>query len=188
MIYTEVLFIVLLVLAWLTTELFRPWPICREWLIIAFSFVVVASWGLFSLALLLVVAFLNFGAIQLASRLSPSPVRTGILAAAVVFDLAALATFKYAAFLKVNLQFLFDLSPLVPTIGIPLAISFYTFHLISYIVDFGRGSSRVLALRPYLFYLSFFPHVVAGPIVRTWQLVPQLRQNRRLKNDLAFES
>jgi alginate O-acetyltransferase complex protein AlgI len=186
MIYTDVLFIVLLLLAWLITEFVRPWPAFREWLIISFSFVVVASWGLFSLGLLLAVAALNFAAIRLAATLLDSRLRTAVLGAAVLVDLAALAAFKYAAFLKVNLQFLFDLTPFVPTIGIPLAISFYTFHLISYVVDFGQGRSRVMALRPYLFYLSFFPHVVAGPIVRTWQLVPQVGRNRRLKNDLAF--
>jgi hypothetical protein len=68
-------------------------------------------------------------------------------------------------------------------IGVPLAISFYTFHIISYLVDVYRGKPKALGFGPYLFYLSFFPHVIAGPIVRTWQLVPQLRLTRRVAAD-----
>src|SRR6201999_3001469 len=89
-------------------------------------------------------------------------------------DLGALAAFKYSRL------------HVTTSLGIPLAISFYTFHIISYLVDIYRGKTREVTFGRYLFYLSFFPHVIAGPIVRTWQLVPQLRLTRRVSADWAI--
>jgi alginate O-acetyltransferase complex protein AlgI len=71
-------------------------------------------------------------------------------------------------------------------LGIPLAISFYTFHLISYAVDVTKGRTRKLSIREYLFYLGFFPHVIAGPIVRAWQMVPQIGKVRRIQGDISI--
>jgi alginate O-acetyltransferase complex protein AlgI len=185
MIYTDVLFIGLLASVWLTTEALRPWRSTREWAIIIFSLFVIATWGLFSLVLLLAVATTNFAIVRLAISLEQRQ-RSLLLGVAVALDLAALATFKYAGFFETTLDTLLHVKLPVLSLGLPLAISFYTFHLISYLVDLGRGKTRVLNLRQFLFYVTFFPHVIAGPIVRTWQLVPQLGKNRRLRRDLPF--
>jgi alginate O-acetyltransferase complex protein AlgI len=154
----------------------RPWPLCRQWFLTIFSLFVILTWGAYSLALFLIVAVVNFFAARQLARRSGIAAKT-ILAASIGVDLAALGAFKYSTFLHL------DLGWLTGAIGIPLAISFYTFHIISYLVDIYRGKTVPMAFGRYLFYLSFFPHVVAGPIVRTWQLVPQLRFTRRVSAD-----
>ncbi|MEQ9323669.1 MAG: MBOAT family O-acyltransferase [Polyangiaceae bacterium] len=69
----------------------------------------------------------------------------------------------------------FKVDPLA--IGLPIGISFYTFQSISYVVDVYRGRLKPCeGLREYALYLSFFPQIVAGPIVRGDELLPQLRR------------
>jgi alginate O-acetyltransferase complex protein AlgI len=170
--YTETLFLFIFPFVVLASLALRPWPTVRQWFLTIFSLFVILTWGFYSLALFGVIAIANFFAAHLlASR--TGTVAKVILICALVFDLGALATFKYS-----RLQ-------VATSLGIPLAISFYTFHIISYLVDIYRGRTREIAFGRYLFYLSFFPHVVAGPIVRTWQLVPQLRFTRRVAADWA---
>lgn len=183
--YTDVLFILLLACVCVLCRLLRPWPRLREWTLIAVSLLIVASWGMFSLSLMLAIAAINFAAIAIASRLD-LPQQRAILIAAVVFDLAALAFFKYAGFVILSLEDISGARLRVPALGLPLGISFYTFHLISYLVDSLRQKTRPLSLRRYLFFLTFFPHVIAGPIVRIWQLPSQLGRDRRLRGDLLF--
>jgi len=110
-----------------------------------------------------------------------SKVALGILIAA---NIATLATFKYANFFGSNLHALTGWIIAAFPLGIPIAISFYTFHIISYLVDVRAGKIRHAGFRQYLFYLSFFPHVVAGPIVRGWQLLPQIGHVRKVRTDL----
>ncbi|HKT17683.1 MAG TPA: MBOAT family O-acyltransferase [Stellaceae bacterium] len=184
MIYTDILFVLIFVLLCLLSRALRPWPELREWTIIVVSLIVVVSWGMFSLVLLLAVAAINFAAAW-AAPAAPGR-RRAIVLAAIAFDLAALALFKYGSFIATNLGVAFDTKLRAPALGIPLAISFYTFHLISYHVDGLRRKIPPLPLRQYLFYLCFFPHLVAGPIVRTWQLPSQLGHVRRVGGDLLF--
>ena len=67
------------------------------------------------------------------------------------------------------------LHPDTPVLDIllPVGISFFTFHAISYVVDVGRGDIEPIGYADVLLYMSFFPHLVAGPIVRVDELVPQ---------------
>jgi alginate O-acetyltransferase complex protein AlgI len=173
--YTETLFIFIFGFVALASLALRPLPVIRQWFLTIFSLFVILTWGVYSLALFVVIAVANF----LAARLLAS--RTGLIARTILIgtiacDLAALATFKYSGFM--HLRF-------TSVVGIPLAISFYTFHIISYLVDIYRRKTIEVTFGRYLFYLSFFPHVIAGPIVRTWQLVPQLRFTRRVAADWA---
>ena len=86
---------------------------------------------------------------------------------AVAVNLGVLAVFKYAGFLVSNLNALTGLSLRVPAIALPIGISFFTFQALSYVIDVYRG--QVAAQRNYakvLLYISFFPQLIAGPIVR----------------------
>jgi len=186
MYFTDDVFIALFAILLIASYLLRRFPAFREWLIIAFSAMVIASWGLFSLVLFFSVLAINFVATRAIAH-STLPVSRFIVVIMIVFDVALLAIFKYSAF--VNQMFLHIFSTNVfPqfTLGIPLAISFYTFHLISYIVDVHKGRVKIAGLRQYVFYLSFFPHVIAGPIVRAWQLMPQVGKTRSLTSDLPM--
>ena len=86
---------------------------------------------------------------------------------AVVFDLSCLVVFKYAGFLVENFHALFSLSLPVPQIALPIGISFYTFQILSYVVDVKRGSVAVQhSFARFLLYVTLFPQLIAGPIVR----------------------
>jgi len=183
--YTDTLFLLIFAAVCIVTWLLRPWPVIKEWFLIGFSLFVIATWGYFDLALFLAVIGVNFFAAFTMSRVRHEKSRY-ILTAFIIVDLATLATFKYANFIGGNLGAIMGLKiPSFP-LGIPLAISFYVFHLISYLVDIHAGRVKVATLREYTFYLSFFPHVIAGPIVRAWQLVPQIGKDRRVATDFAM--
>ena len=89
------------------------------------------------------------------------------LVLAVVVNVGVLAVFKYAGFLMSNLNALTGLALPVPAIALPIGISFFTFQALSYVIDVWRG--QVAAQKNYakvLLYISFFPQLIAGPIVR----------------------
>ena len=102
------------------------------------------------------------------------------LAAAVTLDLGALAVFKYAAFLTgsvtAGLAALgLDVAPAALDLGFPLGVSFYVFSSLTYSIDVYRGRCAPAdRLLDYAAYVSFFPKLVAGPIARARQFLPQL--------------
>ncbi len=114
--------------------------------------------------------------------------------AAVVVHLALLGFFKYYGFFVDSVadatqSIGLNLSPPILEIALPVGISFFTFHALSYVIDIGRGELEPLRLDEHALYLSFFPHLVAGPIVRASELGPQLRQRpdpRRVPSGEAF--
>jgi alginate O-acetyltransferase complex protein AlgI len=97
--------------------------------------------------------------------------------------LAILGWFKYFGFVSVNLDNLthaVGLGRAVPLlqVGLPIAISFFTFMAISYVVDIYRRDLEAAKPLDFAVYISFFPHLLAGPIVRGGELLPQIRGNR----------
>jgi len=102
--------------------------------------------------------------------------RKSFMIAGVVLFLGLLAYFKYTNFI-INIVNNFSTQKIpFQSIFLPLGISFYAFELISYIVDvYKRKFKPVKHLLDFSFYISFFPHLVAGPIVRPNELVPQIR-------------
>jgi D-alanyl-lipoteichoic acid acyltransferase DltB (MBOAT superfamily) len=178
--YTDKLFLALFGVLFIVSTLLRNKPVIKEGLIIGFSLIVILSWGLTSLLIFLTIALLNFAAAPLVARYRDRRLLTAIIAA----NLFALAAFKYHGFISGNLQTLSVGLPIF-ALGIPLAISFYTFHLISYLVELNAGRTQLATPRQFLFFLSFFPHVVAGPIVRPWQFIPQVGKVRVSKGDRA---
>jgi D-alanyl-lipoteichoic acid acyltransferase DltB (MBOAT superfamily) len=97
--------------------------------------------------------------------------------------LGLLVWFKYYGFLSLNLDNALHglgLGPPLPLVqvALPIGISFFTFMAISYVIDVYRGELRAAAWLDVAVYLSFFPHLVAGPIVRGSELLPQIRTRR----------
>jgi alginate O-acetyltransferase complex protein AlgI len=90
-------------------------------------------------------------------------------------DLALLGWFKYANFVDENLALLTGGRPRLDPIILPLAISFFTFQKIAYLVDSFRGQARKMSLLDFSLFASFFPQLLAGPIVHYKEVVPQLR-------------
>ncbi|MGE0483631.1 MAG: MBOAT family protein [Gammaproteobacteria bacterium] len=102
--------------------------------------------------------------------------RQGIwLVLGIVFNLAVLGLFKYTNFLAESVLALLGV-PFEPwTIVLPLGISFFTFQQISYLVDLRRAETPLYTLPEYAAYVAFFPQLIAGPIVRHNELIPQFR-------------
>lgn len=101
------------------------------------------------------------------------------LVAGVAFNLALLGWFKYADFFAANLLALAGRAREPFDLVLPLGISFFTFQQISYLVDLRRGKAPVYSLTHYAAYVSFFPQLIAGPIVRHDELIPQLGADPR---------
>lgn len=92
---------------------------------------------------------------------------------AVALQLFSLATFKYTDFLVALAEDALGLSLPRSNIVLPIGISFFTFQLVSYLIDVRRGEAKPYPLRAILLYIAFFPHLIAGPIVRHNELLPQ---------------
>lgn len=138
------------------------------------------AWGepRFVILMLLSVAF-NFRCALAMDRASDAR-RKGILLAAVSGNLLLLTVFKYTGFLLTNLNTLLHLGGStseihVPQIPLPIGISFYTFHAISYLIDIYRRNVRPNdSLVEYSLYIMLFPQLVAGPIIRYKDIHTQL--------------
>ena len=121
--------------------------------------------------LMLAVAALNWGfGLLLGKKRSK-----GLLALCVALNLASLVVFKYAGFLVENCNALFGAAFRVPQISLPIGISFYTFQALSYSVDVYRkdvGAQR--SYWKFLLYVSMFPQLIAGPLVRYVDVAAQI--------------
>lgn len=103
-----------------------------------------------------------------------------LVRSAVVANLGVLGFFKYYGFFALSLMDLVGSNtsdPPLPLLSIvlPIGISFYTFQALSYVLDVSRGRIRSASLLDVAVYLSFFPQLVAGPIVRASEFLPQLK-------------
>jgi alginate O-acetyltransferase complex protein AlgI len=106
-----------------------------------------------------------------------------VMAVAVVATLAPLAYFKYYGFFAVNMtnglaRLGINAGPPLIQVILPVGVSFFSFMAVSYIVDIQRGDTKPASWIDVFLYLSFFPHLVAGPIVRGQELLPQIRTRR----------
>jgi D-alanyl-lipoteichoic acid acyltransferase DltB (MBOAT superfamily) len=105
--------------------------------------------------------------------------RRAMLALGIAGNLALIGYFKYAGFAMQNLALLWPGEWSLPQIALPLGISFYTFQQIAYLVDAYRGEVRRHDLAGYSLFVSFFPQLVAGPIVHHRDLLDQFARKQR---------
>ncbi|EIV95595.1 MBOAT family protein [Frankia sp. QA3] len=106
-----------------------------------------------------------------------------ILAAAIACDLGLLGWFKYYGFFALSVdRALTDVGLPTPLpllqVALPIGISFFTFQALSYVIDVHRGITAPAPLLDFAVYEAFFPHLVAGPIVRASEFIPQLATPR----------
>ena len=115
-----------------------------------------------------------------------TPKARAALACSLIINLGILAVFKYSPFIVENLNLLLPVKLPEPTFSLPIGISFYTFQTLSYTIDLYRGRTRVQrSLLSYMAYLSMFPQLVAGPIVRYSDIAAELRHRRVSGTDFA---
>jgi D-alanyl-lipoteichoic acid acyltransferase DltB (MBOAT superfamily) len=165
-------------LSWLLRRRDRPWKL----FILAASYAFYGYWdwphGWRFVGLLILSSAVNWA---VGERLEPASGRRrqAWLALGVLFNLAVLGVFKYYGFFieSANASLLqAGLAQRLPLLEIvlPVGISFFTFQGISYVVDLYRRSFHRVSLSDFFVYQAFFPHLVAGPIVRAAEFVPQI--------------
>ena len=108
------------------------------------------------------------------------------LAGAVTVDVLLLVIFKYSGFLVENLNFILPFKLPVPQISLPIGISFFTFQAISYVIDcYWDTVTPQKSFRKFLLYLSLFPQLIAGPIVRYSVVEEEIKRRRSTINDIS---
>ncbi len=105
--------------------------------------------------------------------------RRAWLALGVAAGLGTLAFFKYADFLASSVLALLGRGPSHLDIVLPLGISFFTFQQISYLVDLRRGQAPIYGYLDWFLYVTYFPQLIAGPIVRHDEIIDQFRLDPR---------
>jgi D-alanyl-lipoteichoic acid acyltransferase DltB (MBOAT superfamily) len=100
-----------------------------------------------------------------------------LLAAAVAANLCALGYFKYMTFLSGELARFTGIDLAIAAVGLPLAVSFHTFQQIAYLVDVRRGDAAHRSFVDYALFVTYFPQLIAGPIVHHRTLTPQIRSD-----------
>lgn len=138
-------------------------------------------WNPIYLPLLLFSMFFNF---WFGRKLGASKSK-GLLTVGIVVNLGLLGYFKYSSFFLNNVNTLLDLNWPVSNMILPLAISFFTFQQIAYLVDSYRGITQEYNFRHYALFVSFFPQLIAGPIVHHKEMLPQFERTAAYKLDTS---
>ncbi len=157
----------------------------RRWLLLIASLYFYAFWSVPFSLLLVLSTLVDYSAAAVISNSNRTAVRRTALVGSLVVNLGLLGLFKYADFFSDSAYSLFGTRPW-PELDLilPLGISFYTFQTISYTIDVYRG--HIAARKSILdvaLYVSFFPQLVAGPIIRADVLIPALRIKHALDWD-----
>ena len=102
---------------------------------------------------------------------------------AVIANLVLLGYYKYANFFVNNVDALFGAHWTIGKVVLPLGISFFTFTQIAYLVDASRGVACEYSLADFLLFITFFPHLIAGPIIHHSEMMPQFAEPKTYRFD-----
>ncbi len=171
------------------------WGVARdnEWrkiLLLLASWVFYGAWDWRFVALLIASAFLNWGAAAAIARSEGEGARKLLVSLGVVANLAILGFFKYFDFFLEQIGLVlhgvgFERDLPLLSIILPVGVSFFTFQGMSYLVDVYRRRVPPASLLDMTLLMSFFPHLVAGPIVRASDLIPQFARVPKLDRGMA---
>jgi alginate O-acetyltransferase complex protein AlgI len=133
------------------------------------------AWRPIYLTLFLVSIALNF---SFGLLMEDAARRRAIGALGVTLNLLALCYFKYTGFIFDAVSALSGMPLPFSSIVLPLGISFFTFQQIAYLVDIMRGAKSERDIVSYTLFVSFFPHLIAGPLVHHTEMIPQFKRGR----------
>ena len=172
-------------IVFLPVVLFGYFVVLRKWRVAQNVFLLLASlvfyaWGEPKFVFVMIGSILfNWLMGLLIDRCRDKKAAKALVALDVAGNLGLLFVFKYLMFTLNNINSLFGTSLTVPTITLPIGISFFTFQAMSYVLDVYRGDGKVQKNPLYVgLYISLFPQLIAGPIVR-YQTVAEEIENRR---------
>lgn len=155
----------------------------QGWRRLSFDWLVVASlffygwWKWTNLPLLLGSLIFNYSVGTWLSRADRGKRSQALLAFGVTANLVFLGYFKYTNFFLGTVNSLFGANWTFVHVVLPLGISFITFQKIAYLVDSYQGLTRGYGFRDFCLFVSFFPQLIAGPIVHHSELMPQFREH-----------
>jgi alginate O-acetyltransferase complex protein AlgI len=182
MLFNSLYFLIFLAIVLVVHGAVRSWD-GRKRVLLAASWAFYATWSPRFLLLLVATTWVDFHLARAIHARRGTPGARTLVIASCAINLGVLAFFKYGRFLWESAAALAPLpsAPGVLAVVVPLGISFYTFHSISYVVDTYRG------IRPptdrfadFALYVAFFPQLIAGPITRWGFFGPQLAEPRRV--------
>ena len=163
----------------------------RKIILLVASWIFYGWWDTRFVLLLIVSAMLNWGTARLIVAADGRPeLRKALLAAGVAINLTILGFFKYYGFFMVQLEHILHLLgwqrdlPIMQVV-LPVGISFFTFQGMSYVIDIYRRQTKPATLLDMTLLMSFFPHLVAGPIVRASHLIPQFERVPEMTRGMA---
>ncbi len=160
-------------------------------LLLLASYIFYGYWDWRFLSLLASITLLNYGAAQSFEHLKGTRIRQGVLAVAVAMNLSVLGIFKYLNFFAdnfVQLLHLFGVESHGITLKVllPVGISFFTFQALGYLIDVYQGRLKASrSILDFALFVAFFPQLVAGPIERAGNLLPQIAAPRRVNASQA---
>lgn len=149
--------------------------VARQWVLIAASLIFYAWWD----ARFVVLPVAQIAATWLLALAHEKSRNRAPLIVGIALNLLSLGTFKYLDFILSSLQTATDIVLPRAHLILPIGISFFTFQLISYLVDRMRGRAPIYPFRPFALFVLLYPHLIAGPIVRHNELVPQFALDPR---------
>ena len=185
MIFTSIEFVLFFVAVLLIRSVIRRGP-TDKWFLLFASYFFYMSWNVACGGLILFTSLTDFYVGRQLGRTDNSRHRRWWLVASLVANLGVLAFFKYANFFYGNTSVLLHLVGLDLTrtqfdIILPAGISFFTFQSMSYTIDvYRRKIEPTKSLRDFLLFVAFFPQLLAGPIVRAADLLPQFAARIRV--------
>ena len=179
------LFLPIVVLGYFLFNHFRLIVAAKAWLVLS-SLFFYGFWNPSYLALIIGSMLVNFALGTALHREKRAPTRgkyhhlkrKNILAAGVLFNLGLLGYYKYEDFLIENFNLLLDRETGYLNLVLPLAISFFTFQQIAYLVDSYQQDTKEYDFLNYCLFVTFFPQLIAGPIVHHGEMMPQFMKLR----------
>jgi D-alanyl-lipoteichoic acid acyltransferase DltB (MBOAT superfamily) len=157
----------------------------QNWLLLAASYYFYAAWDYRFVALLAASTIVDYSCGLAMDRIADQRRRRLVMALSITFNLSLLGFFKYFNFFADNLATLaalvgWHLDFVTLRVLLPIGISFYTFVTMSYVIDVYRRDIRPTRnFVDFAVFVAYFPHLVAGPILRATTLLPQIQQPRR---------
>jgi alginate O-acetyltransferase complex protein AlgI len=165
----------------------------QNWMLVAASYFFYAAWDWRFLGLLIGSTVVDFFVGRYLGRTIEPGRRRLALVLSLAFNLGMLGFFKYFNFFASSLVAVFDalgwhLDPVTVNVILPIGISFYTFMTISYVIDvYRRDIEPTSNFIDFALFVSYFPHLVAGPILRAPLLLPQIARPRTISRSQIVE-
>ena len=190
MLFTSGSYLIFLAIVFFVYWLLTPNRSLRVLVLLAASYYFYALWNPKLLSILFLISTADFLIARGIGASRNASVRKLLLGASVLTDVGALVVFKYFNFFSASLAELFgklghQITPLLFTrLALPLGLSFITFRSLSYTIDvYRRTSEPSNNYFQYLAFVAFFPTVIAGPLVRAKDLLPQFNERTRLTSE-----